>query len=445
MTEQQLCNQYKKYQEYFKLQTDKTKLYDVKSYNSWVHGDKGIIDEQPTHTSDRRCVDFNTCHSEMNSLHSLYYPTQRIPYAHSNYSFTRYLQPPLLCCSNPAISVATKFVHTSINKSKCPVYCMRWTPDGRRLVTGSNKGEFTLWNGLQFNFISISTAHHSAVRCMCWSHDGVHLLSGEEGSNGACEIKYWNSSLTPVQEVSEHTELIREISFAPTDTRFVSCSDDKTVKVWDFANKKCEVTFEESETSVFSVDWHPTDCIILSSSKGKVRIWDARTKEKVGIFSPHNNEINKVRWNRNGKWFLTCSKDHKIKLHDIRMINQPLMTFSRHDKDVTTINWHPINEDYFVSGGANEIPVAHDGAVWDLQWHPIGHLLATCSHDQTTKFWCRDRPGDDLEIKKYQGTNREYDPIIPMIENEYESPFTAQIHVPNEYYVGNINGLRSFK
>ena len=30
-----------------------------------------------------------------------------------------------------------------------------WTPDGRRLVTGSASGEFTLWNGTAFNFETI--------------------------------------------------------------------------------------------------------------------------------------------------------------------------------------------------------------------------------------------------------------------------------------------------
>lgn len=32
---------------------------------------------------------------------------------------------------------------------------MQWTPEGRRLVTGASSGEFTLWNGLTFNFETI--------------------------------------------------------------------------------------------------------------------------------------------------------------------------------------------------------------------------------------------------------------------------------------------------
>lgn len=32
-------------------------------------------------------------------------------------------------------------------------------------------------------------------------------------------------------------------------------------------------------------------------------------------------------------------------------------------------------------------------AIWDMKWHPAGHLLATGSNDRQTKFWARNRPG----------------------------------------------------
>lgn len=40
---------------------------------------------------------------------------------------------------------------------------------------------------------------------------------------------------------------------------------------------------------------------------------------------------------------------------------------------------------------------AHDQAIWTLDWHPLGHILATGSNDNNTKFWGRNRPGDTLD------------------------------------------------
>ena len=41
-----------------------------------------------------------------------------------------------------------------------------WTPEGRRCITGTQSGEFTLWNGTQFNFETIiqatSDSHYAA-------------------------------------------------------------------------------------------------------------------------------------------------------------------------------------------------------------------------------------------------------------------------------------------
>lgn len=54
-----------------------------------------------------------------------------------------------------ADAVPTKHLHSSLNKLKHPVNVIRWTPDGRRLLTGSSSGEFTLWNGMGFNFETI--------------------------------------------------------------------------------------------------------------------------------------------------------------------------------------------------------------------------------------------------------------------------------------------------
>lgn len=46
------------------------------------------------------------------------------------------------------------FLFVSGSKRFC-WFCVQWTPEGRRLVTGASSGEFTLWNGLTFNFETI--------------------------------------------------------------------------------------------------------------------------------------------------------------------------------------------------------------------------------------------------------------------------------------------------
>jgi hypothetical protein len=49
-----------------------------------------------------------------------------------------------------------------------------------------------------------------------------------------------------------------------------------------------------------------------------------------------------------------------------------------------------------------KIPYAHDMAIWDLQWHPAGHMLATGSNDRQTKFWARNRLGSTSGLPEEQ-------------------------------------------
>jgi hypothetical protein len=40
-------------------------------------------------------------------------------------------------------------------------------------------------------------------------------------------------------------------------------------------------------------------------------------------------------------------------------------------------------------------------SVWDLQYHPVGHIVCSGSNDHTTKFWARARPADTTKDINY--------------------------------------------
>lgn len=65
----------------------------------------------------------------------------------------------------PAANFATKLLHASLNKVKSAVNALAWTPDARRLITGSQQGEFTLWQGTSYHFENIVQARHLDRAC----------------------------------------------------------------------------------------------------------------------------------------------------------------------------------------------------------------------------------------------------------------------------------------
>lgn len=49
----------------------------------------------------------------------------------------------------------------------------------------------------------------------------------------------------------------------------------------------------------------------------------------------HKNTVMEVKWNLNGNWLLTASRDHLCKLFDIRNLKEELQVFRGHKKEAT--------------------------------------------------------------------------------------------------------------
>ena len=123
--------------------------------------------------------------------------------------------PPAGYPTNPASSMCTRFSHTSVNKTRAAIYTMVWTPEGRRVISGSGQGEITLWNGVDFKFELLMQGHQHAINCMQWSHSFKWLISGDKGGH----IKYWDNHMAMSHTMQGHTVPVRDLSFSPTDRK----------------------------------------------------------------------------------------------------------------------------------------------------------------------------------------------------------------------------------
>jgi polyadenylation factor subunit 2 len=399
---------------------DESQEAAYQTYYTMYHPQRMTFDGKRMRTKpiNRKTVDFAS--SVINHLTNRLYEKESrdISLLQPHPAYACRFQAPLGLLSCEESSITTRFIHTSTNKARCPINCIAWTPEGRRLITGSSSGEFTLWNGLAFNFETILQAHDNAIRAMTWTHNENWMVTGDHGG----EIKYWQPNMNNVKAIPAHKEAIRDISFSRSDHKFVSCSDDVSIKIWDFAQCVEEATLTGHGWDVKCVEWHPYNSLLVSGSKDNlIKLWDAKSKQNVATLHGHKNTVVDVSWNKNGNWILSASRDQLLKLYDVRTMKE-VQTFRGHKREVTSLAWHPFHEEFFVSGGydgsilfwkvCHQTPVgkmigAHENSVWDLAWHPVGHILASGSNDHTTKFWCRQRPGDPMDNKRQKNSNGE--------------------------------------
>lgn len=104
------------------------------------------------------------------------------------------------------------------------------------MLTGSTSGEFTLWNGLTFNFETILQAHDTAIRAISFTHSGAYLASADQSGI----IKYFQPNMNNLTAWNGHREAIRGLSFSPDDGRFATASDDSTIRIWAFEESRME-------------------------------------------------------------------------------------------------------------------------------------------------------------------------------------------------------------
>lgn len=87
----------------------------------------------------------------------------------------------------------------------------------------------------------------------------------------------------------------------------------------------------------------------------------------------HKSTVMQIRWNQNGNWLLTASRDHLLKLFDIRMMKE-MQTFRGHKREATgrnNVTFEIIHFMFFkhFSGTLDQSRLIHRGKrLWPWSW-----------------------------------------------------------------------------
>ncbi|ORZ40119.1 WD repeat-containing protein wat1 [Catenaria anguillulae PL171] len=114
-----------------------------------------------------------------------------------------------------------------------PVTDVQIHPNQAELVTCDQAGTVKVWD------LFANTCTHQllpeedvAMRSVAISADGATLIAGN--NKGNCYIWKWiKSELRPIKQLLAHKKYLLKCIMSPDATKFVTCSADSTVKVWD--------------------------------------------------------------------------------------------------------------------------------------------------------------------------------------------------------------------
>lgn len=204
-------------------------------------------------------------------------------------------------------------------------WSVAFAPDGRMLASGS-AGTVQLWDTQTQQQIANLNAENGAINSVAFSPDGTMLASG---SNGSAEypikgrpvtVCLWDPR-TPqwLAALKEHDHcLVNTVAFSPDGKTLVSCSYDKTVRLWDTGVRRTVAVLRHTD-GVGSVAFSPDGRTLASGSDDKtVQLWDMNKHKEVAVLQGHTAEVKSVAFSPDGRELASGSWDKTVRLWQIK-------------------------------------------------------------------------------------------------------------------------------
>lgn len=237
-------------------------------------------------------------------------------------------------------------------------------------------------NILEVNCVSKLIGHKERVNCVKFnskkytSSFAPHLITCSDDKT----IKIWtfNKHLKEQKFTSliGHNSKVNKVEFCKINDYIGSVSNDKTFKIWDLPTKKCILNQDGHISSVTCLSFQSEGALAATcDTHGIGLIWDLRIGKKIMTLEGHANQIFSCSFNKDNSYgLLTGGDDNTLRYWDIRKKDE-VVVIPAHNKPVSSIT---LNK-YF------SLSCSYDGVIklWNNKdW--INYKKIVCNDEKLT-------------------------------------------------------------
>ncbi|MCL4299604.1 MAG: CHAT domain-containing protein [Anaerolineae bacterium] len=304
-----------------------------------------------------------------------------------------------------------------------PVNVVRFSPDGRYIVSGSDDNTARVWNVSTRENQHILQGHTAPVTDLDFSPDGRYVATCSE--DGTARI--WDILSGQEQAILlGHNAPINTIRFSPDGHYVITGSDDGTARVWDAKVHQLHHVLTGQE-AVLIVDISQDGRYVVVGSKGTTaRIWDIETGQEKYTLSggpstsgQDNYPISSVAFSPNSLYVVTggvsfLGNDRNYSgdawsppIQMWTVANGKEAKILAEYRPIRSMSFSPDGR-YLVTGGDNRLIMpretevviwnvetgefkqsleGHMNSIMDLSFSPNAEYLVTGSEDETARVW----------------------------------------------------------
>uniref|UniRef100_A0A3Q2Z7G7 Lissencephaly-1 homolog n=1 Tax=Hippocampus comes TaxID=109280 RepID=A0A3Q2Z7G7_HIPCM len=208
---------------------------------------------------------------------------------------------------------------------------------GKLLASCSADMTVKLWDFQGFECIRTMHGHDHNVSSVAIMPNADHIVSASRDKT----IKMWEVATGYcVKTFAGHREWVRMVRPNPDGSLIASCSNDQTVRVWAVLSKECKAELREHEHAystpappphydasllVGHDNWvrgvlvHPGGGFILSCADDKtLRVWDYKNKRCAKTLSAHEHFVTSLDFHKSAPYVATGSVDQTVKVWQCR-------------------------------------------------------------------------------------------------------------------------------
>ncbi|KAJ3262020.1 hypothetical protein HK103_003863 [Boothiomyces macroporosus] len=171
-------------------------------------------------------------------------------------------------------------------------------------------------------FPNFAHVHKEGVKCANFSafDSSLWLTGGYDCIIRITDIRPQNKHICLAQYVG-HKSIITDVQFTREDTHIVSCSFDRTVKVWNSQTATIDKNLVGHIDAVTTCDVSSDGRYIASGSlDNTIRFWDFNTGECITVIKKHSRWIKKVRFTPDCRYLASAGMDRRVYIWDTKIL-----------------------------------------------------------------------------------------------------------------------------